>query len=182
MIKVESNVKDIIKRLKARKANSNNDLAQKVALRIAEKVKALLIETYRHTKSEWAEEGSALENLSGEDVTISLENNKYIIKIGEQTPMIALDGYNGLPTSANPYFFIEFGFGIVGEQKPVTNATKKSWAYNVRNHQEAWAFRGTDGNLYWSEGIEGANAMGVVEAQYAKLCKEAIDEVMAKAK
>lgn len=59
----------------------------------------------------------------------SISNNSYSIEFGSQTKPLTMQDFN----KVNPYFFLEFGFGLKGERKPSINANEYNWEYNINN-------------------------------------------------
>ena len=150
MITVTSNIEEFLKHYKKRIQNFNDELgsiAEKLAKRMSEDMKRLIQSDRR-----WQEHGN-LSIINDVDFRIEkLSTNSVKVFIGENLPkFIMTDG-----TLVNPSFFIEFGFGIVGEQKPKEGSKKHNWEYNINRHKESWFFW-YNGILMESEGREGLN-------------------------
>ena len=62
-------------------------------------------------------------------------------------------------TLVNPAFFIEFGFGILGEKAPMKDHEKCEWEYNINGHTKGWSYLGRDGDFHGSKGRVGTNFM-----------------------
>ena len=152
MISVKSNINEFLKNYRKKASNFKNSLngiAEKLAKRMSEDMKSLI-----QTDKRWQEHG----NLSTiNEVSFDIESigdNAVRVSIGDNLPKLVMtDG-----TLVNPSFFIEFGFGIVGERTPKKNHDKYNWEYNINQHKTAWMFR-YNGELMESEGREGINFM-----------------------
>lgn len=152
MITIKSNIKEFLNNY--RKITENfkvvlNNIATKLAEKIVQDMKTE-IETNRF---QWAEKGS-LEYISNIDFLITPTSNKSVmVSIGDNLKKhIMSDG-----TLVNPVFFIEFGFGIVGQNNPSKNHELFDWEYNINNHTDAWWYMGFDGQFYQTKGSKGIN-------------------------
>lgn len=123
----------------------------------------------------WQENGnmSTINNVSFRIEILS--NNMVRVHIGENLPLIQMN--NG--TLVNPIFFIEFGFGIVGEQNPKENHENYGWDYNINQHTKKWFFR-YNGQLLSSEGREGLNFMYLKMQEYLVKWKVYFYELVAR--
>lgn len=152
MISVKSNINGFLENYK-KKAKSFqfvlDNTANKLALKVIEEMKKE-IETNRF---QWAEKGK-LETISNIDFKIEPIGEKSVrVSIGDNLRKYTMsDG-----TLVNPVFFIEFGFGIVGQNNPKKNHELFDWEYNINGHTEAWWYIGFDGEFYQTEGVEGIN-------------------------
>lgn len=177
MLKVKSfGIDKLMSQLQSTKSSYSEETSI-LAATLAEKVKDKITTNYQRTRGVWSEEGGTMSEISGNDVTIRKDGGDYIVAIGEQTPKVSLSGYNGLPTSINPYLFVEFGFGIVGQNKPVREAQKRGWQYNVKRHTSKWTFTDKYGNQFYTKGVRGANSIGLVKATLPQLIAATFDEV-----
>ena len=152
MISVKSNIKGFIENYKKKVANLNivlNNIANKLAEKMSTDMKSLI-----QTDSKWKEHGN-LSKINNVDFRIEpISQNSVRVHIGEKLPKFEMsDG-----TLVNPAFFIEFGFGIIGQNSPKQGAEKHDWQYNIRGHKDAWYFW-YEGVLMESEGREGINFM-----------------------
>jgi hypothetical protein len=150
MIKVTSNINEFLKHYKKRVVNFKvvlDSLAEKLAKRMADDMKNLI-----QSDKRWQEHGN-LSRINDVDFRIEpLSENSVRVHIGENLPKFTMtDG-----KLVNPAFFIEFGFGIVGQSKPKENHEKYQWEYNIRGHKDSWLFW-YEGILMESEGREGIN-------------------------
>ena len=172
MIKITSNIKAVLKsyRQKVEKIkNAMENIAYTLAERMCNDMKNLI-----QTDKRWQEHGN-LSTIDTVDFRIEQSGlNSMKIYIGENLPKFEMtDG-----TLVNPAFFIEFGFGLIGQSKPKQNHEKYNWEYNIRGHKESWFFW-YDGILMESEGREGINFIYTVMDEYrqngAKYFKELLE-------
>lgn len=175
MVTIKSTgVDEIIKSVKAMQENVSTATISPMMDKIAERVKDYIIEEYKRYGSIWREKNGNLEEISGDDVVIIKNIGSYIITIGSETQpfdMISYESlknpnYSGLPSEVNPYFFIEFGFGITGGNNQIENAPKFGWRYNIRPWRNGWHFTGRDGSRgNWSTGGRGVGAISKLAGQ-----------------
>jgi hypothetical protein len=152
MIKVSSNINEFLKHYKKRVSNFKDmleNIAEKLARRMSEDMKNIIQSDRR-----WQEHGN-LSKIDNVDFTIEkLNGNSVKVSVGENLPKFEMtDG-----TLVNPAFFIEFGFGIVGQEKPKEGVERYDWEYNIRGHTSYWWYR-YEGQRYASKGREGLNFM-----------------------
>lgn len=171
MIKVTSNINEFLKNYKKKIDNFNTRLsviAEKLAKKMSDDMKQFIQRNKR-----WQEHGN-LSKISDVNFRIeNLNNNSVRVHIGENLPkFIMQDG-----TLVNPAFFIEFGFGIAGENKPMQNHEKYQWEYNIKGHKESWFFW-YEGILMESEGREGINFIYLTLDEYRKNWKQYLKELM----
>ncbi len=158
MINVNSNIDDFIKRFtdKSKKITKKiEDISEVIASKMIDEMSNYIIAE----KSTWlAEKNSIMESVNGTDFTIKKTGTGCVVSIGDLTSKITTkDG-----TMVNPYFFIEFGYGIRGQKNPKQNANEYSWEYNVNNHTKSWyywAYGEKDSEKIWTVGKEGINFM-----------------------
>lgn len=103
--------------------------------------------------SEWREQYSSLDAIDdiGTDIEYEIKDNVATIYIGRNTKPIEMkDG-----RTVNPYYFIEFGWGIRGEESPVNYHSQNGWEYNINGHIHAWWYVGSNGEPRASYGRTG---------------------------
>lgn len=138
-------------------------------------------------RSTWLERGSALDELDsheglGNDIEYELEGNKATIYVGRNTSKLTMkDG-----RQINPYFFIEFGYGIEGQNNPVQYAAQNGWAYNINGHKKSWSYEAwysvSDDPIYiHSTGRQGIDffykAVRKYRQNWEKLAEEAAERI-----
>lgn len=174
MVTIKSTgVDEIIKSVKKIQENVSVTNITPMLDKIAEKVKDYIINEYQRNGTIWQEKNGNLQEVSGDDVVIIKGVGSYIITIGSKTQpfdMLSYErltnpNYSGLPSEVNPYFFIEFGFGIDGENNQIENAPKFGWRYNIRPWSNGWHFTGKDGTGTWSTGGRGIGAISKLVGQ-----------------
>lgn len=107
-------------------------------------------------KDVWCQQWSTLELIDnqmpfGTDIKYEIKDNVGTIYIGRDTPKIEMsDG-----TMVNPYYFIEFGWGIRGEENPIRYHEQNQWSYNINDHTTAWWYIGYNGKPRASYGRQG---------------------------
>lgn len=160
MITISSNINDFISKYKNR-VNKINAVLGMLAERLAQRMSADMKELIDKDRR-WQEDGN-LSRISQVDFRVeTIENNKVRVHVGENLPKFVMmnDG-----TLVNPAFFIEFGFGIVGEQNPKQNHSAYNWEYNINGHKTSWFFR-YEGKLIRSSGREGVNFIYTIMQEY----------------
>lgn len=167
MVVVKSNVDKVIKSFtKFRNAVklSLEDIGEKIALLMVQDMQ----EEIERNRNVWLQPNGNLENVGYVDYTITkIEGNKIRVTLGDAMPLIQVgDTYFSLPHNqhteyVNPLYFIEFGWGCVGEENPKQLAQRYSWEYNTNDHggvnPDPWGFYGNDGFLTETRGREGIN-------------------------
>ena len=116
-----------IEELKERYSNK----FESIVYEIAEKIRDYIKNKYISTKSSWQENNGNLSLIDGADVIVVNKGTSYSILIGSQSPLFVMperseqsaQQYQGLPRTINPYFFIEFGFGIIGKEGSTNRIT-----------------------------------------------------------
>lgn len=90
----------------------------------------------------------------------SVSNGVATITVGDNAPLIQMSKKgkytpNSDGAMVNPFFFIEFGFGLKGEANPIDNITSYDWEYNINNH--------TNDKAQFSWKINGAVGVGFIQ-------------------
>lgn len=171
MIKLTSNVKQFSENYKKKAYQTTsalNGLAEKLAKRMSNDMKESIQKDRR-----WQEHGN-LSRIDNVDFRSEIINSNTVrVHIGENLPKFGMkDG-----TLVNPAFFIEFGFGIVGQQNPKQNHSAYNWEYNISGHKESWFFW-YDGILMESEGREGLNFIYNIMQEYKNNWKKYLSELI----
>ena len=119
-------------------------------------------------------EGSGLADVDLDDIKYEFDGRRGTIHVGrESAPIVMKDG-----RTVNPYMFIQFGYGIVGEENPIEHHIFSRWQYNVNKHVKAWTYVGGDGQTYWTRGLKGTNFFYSVINKYRKEWKNILrDEI-----
>ena len=173
MIKINSNIDKVIANFTKKKNNFKNKL-ENVAKKIAEKMSEDMRNEILSNRHIWAEKGS-MDYIDTINFDIAKTgDNSVRVSIGENLQKhIMSDG-----TLVNPVYFIEFGFGIKGEEKPMENADKYDWVYNINNHEDAWVFFGYDDKFHTTKGREGLNFLYNTIVKYKANWETYIFEIM----
>lgn len=74
-----------------------------------------------------------------------------------------IEAQRTIVAQVNPFFFLEYGFGLAGQKSPHESAPEIGWAYNINNHPEIvgdydWKRMGT----YWK--VDGAIGVNFLES------------------
>lgn len=148
---------------------------------LLEKMCAEMRQIIQENRPIWEEPFSQMEALElGDDVDYELTENGGRILVGQRTQRIQVGSakYSGQKrlienkALVNPYLFIEFGWGIAGEQAPVKYAYQRGWKYNINDHQQAWVFLGTDMKAHKTAGRVGIDFFYSVINKYRKEWKK----------
>ena len=174
MITIKSNIKTFLKNYKKKVEKfkiSLSLIAEKLAERMCKDMKNLI-----QTDKRWQDKGNLSEIENVEFRQEKTSETSIRVHIGENLPLFTMkDG-----TQVNPAFFIEFGFGIVGQNNPKQGTEKYDWEYNIRNHKSYWWFW-YEGRRYGTRGREGINFIYQVSQDYKdnwwKYLKEIIAEI-----
>ncbi len=188
MIKVTSNIDGFLKNYRTRVGNFKamlNTLAVKLAQRMSADMKDLI---FKET-SIWSPDADDNDETGkiawhrGKDILFDIQqlgNNAVRVSIGENLEKHEMsDG-----KLVNPIYFIEFGFGLRGQQSSATNHSKVGWEYNVNNHTKGgyppspWVYEGWDGELHTSDGTKGINFMYRTIDKYRIGWKQYLKELM----
>lgn len=169
MINIKSNIDNFIKQFKD-KANKISSSIQETPKIIVQQMIEEMKSIIERERSVWTSVSSPLEYVSGDDFTIEQTSNSCVVYIGRNTnKIVAKDG-----ARINPYFFIEFGFGIRGEKNPKTNHDLYGWKYNINKHERSWFYVGYDGEKHWTVGKEGTNFMYTTIQKYKNKWQEIV--------
>jgi hypothetical protein len=174
MITVKSNISEFLKNYRKRVGNFKNTLnvlAEKLAQRMSQDM------AYEITSKKfvWVEEGN-LSLVSAVDFDIEhIGDNAVRVTIGDNLGVIGMnDG-----TLVNPLYFIEFGFGIVGKNKPMQGHSEKGWEYDIKDHGEkGWYFYDNYGELVHTQGREGINFLYNTIQDYRNNWRQYLKELM----
>ena len=167
-------------------SESYNGFTQKVAEKVAEKIREFILDQYKSNMTVWQEKNGNLETIDGSDVKVVKSGTSYFVTIGENTKKFEMPKrtekagaqYQGLPKEVNPYFFIEFGFGIIGQNSPIKFANDFGWRYNLKPYKNGWHFKGLDGTKTFSQGGKGIGAINSTNINFEKFVNSAINEVL----
>lgn len=165
-----------IEELKQRYSNK----FESIVYEIAEKIRDYIKNKYISTKSSWQENNGNLSLIDGADVIVVNKGTSYSILIGSQSPLFVMperseqsaQQYQGLPRTINPYFFIEFGFGIIGKEGSSNLASKYNWEYNIRPYSNRWHFKGINSRRTESRGQLGVKAISDIVLNFKKICEQ----------
>lgn len=176
---------EIINKIKALQQKANVNSFDSILEKIANRVRSYIIDDYKLNGSIWREVNGNLETVDGDDVIVEKKGSTYIIAIGRNTEPFDMPNrqnssnpnYAGLPKTVNPYFFIEFGFGIIGQNNPIKNAPNFGWRYNLRPYSHGWHFRGLDGTRTYSRGTKGIGTIStLINGQFERIVNEVMAE------
>ena len=172
MIKIKSNINSILKTFKERQSaikNINITVAKQVAYEIAKQIKSDIV----LNKPTWYESAGGMSINYGTDVVVDETSSGALIRIGENTSkLIMADG-----SQINPYYFIEFGFGIIGANNSAANSIKYGWAYNIKGHIEPWIIPGSETLSSGTQGINFLyNNVYVNKDKWVSLAKQKVME------
>ena len=173
-VKIDLNTKNLQKRLK-RLGNHLGSYASFAAERLLSRMVAEMKQQIAENESIWQEDGSGLSLIvDGDDIEYEWNGNSGKIIVGAKTSRIKMqDG-----TTVNPYMFIEFGFGLIGQDFPTSHASQNGWRYNVNNHTKGWFYKGVDGGKHYSEGTQGISFFYGIISKYRKQWKKLVAESM----
>lgn len=173
MITIKSNIDKFLENYK-KKVEATQKSLLNIAEKLAQKMSSDMAFEISQLRYVWVEEGK-LSTISNIDFSIEIIGASSVrVSIGNNlTPFAMSDG-----TLVNPVYFIEFGFGIVGQDNPKENHSKYDWEYNIHNHDSAWYYRGLNGELLKSSGREGINFMYRVIQDYKNNWKKYLKELI----
>lgn len=166
-VNIDLNTKTFKKKLQALQ-RTIDDTATSLAQLLLQRMVKEMKEEIAINRSIWQQEGSELMYLDGEDIRYEWNGRTGTIVVGEHTDKIIMeDG-----AEINPYMFIEFGFGLVGQSHPAKYYKANGWEYNINDHETGWTFRGVDGIDHYSEGNKGINFFYNIINKYRKEWKK----------
>lgn len=171
MITIKSNINSFLKAYRKRINPIINVLpvfAEKLAKKMSEDM-----QNFIKTDNRWKDNGNLSRVNTVDFRTERLSDNSVRVFVGENLPQFEMrDG-----TMVNPAFFIEFGFGIVGENKPKQRADKYSWRYNINDRGDAWWFK-FDGEWFKTKGKEGLNFIYIIMDKYRNGWREYFEQLI----
>lgn len=108
---------------------------------------------------------------------------KGTIIVGQNTPRITL----GNGDQVNPYLFIEFGFGIEGQEHPALYARENQWQYNINQHKNFIIYANEyynssmtkedrKLNTVWTRGTKGINFFYNTTRKYRKIWRDLVSK------
>jgi hypothetical protein len=173
MISIKSNIKEFLQNYRKKVANFKvvlNSIAEKLATRMAHD----MYDEIARTENVWAIDDKP--NFHDETGKMGFHTGKgfeywFDIQPTSESSVRVSIGEKIIPhrmedeSLVNPAYFIEFGFGVVGQRNPMKNADVYNWKYNINNHTEGgfpsspWAYSGFDGKVHISDGAKGINFM-----------------------
>ena len=150
-----------------------NSLAQK----LVERIKTDMLKAITDKEFAWHEADGNISEIEISDIdftTTQISENTIRVSIGEKLPRFAMsDG-----TLVNPIYFIEFGFGIVGQENPMNNRDKYNWRYNINGHTVEWVYKDRYGDYQTSKGAEGTNFLYNTIETYRTNWKQYVAEIL----
>ena len=171
MISVNSNIKEFLANYR-KKAEKFTVFLNNVAQKLADKMVEFMRQEIVAKKNVWYEYGSYIDIPDVGFNIIPIDDKTIKVEIGNNLPLLEMnDG-----TMVNPAFFIEFGFGIIGQNNPMKNNELYNWEYNINKHTKGWAFLGRDGKFYGSKGKEGINFMYNAQQNAKRFLSQIIEE------
>jgi hypothetical protein len=174
---LKSNYKDFIRRINSipnALETSMSETVETVLKQMCEDMKNEL----SYAKSYWMDNGGleAVYNASGgEDIEYESFGYTGTIYVGRNTPELTV-GKDNNQRKVNPYLFIQFGFGIVGEENPMPYAKQRRWEYNINGHTKAWWFMGINGEKQATAGQKGYDFFYSVIKKYRQNWKNIAKE------
>lgn len=180
-IKIKSNFDQFMKRMQAIPRNIeifSKEVVENVLKRMCEDMKRELT-----LASDLWKDNGGLETIyntnGGTDVEYELSGSgkSGTIYVGRNTSKI-LVGKDDKQNAVNPYLFIQFGFGLAGQEKPVEYAVQRGWQYNINNHTEAWWYWGLNGQKQYTTGQVGYDFFYSVLRKYRKEWKRIAEEAL----
>lgn len=174
MISIKSNIKGFLDNYR-KKAQRFEVFIENVAEKLAEKMIDFMRNEIKTNFYTWYEYGSygeipEFDNISFDIIPIDAKSIR--IDIGKNLPLFPMsDG-----TLVNPAFFIEFGFGIIGQNNPMKNHEAFDWEYNIHGHTKGWTYFGVDGKFHGSKGKKGINFMYNAQQKAKEFLLEIVKE------
>lgn len=189
MITVKSNINEFLKNYRKKVANFKTVL-NSLAVKLAERMSADMKDRINSSKTKWAEPQTFLDTLPEVGFDIQpIGDNAVRVSIGENLPKRKVGGttYSIYPETQqvkyiNPIYFIEFGFGVIGQQKPSKGHEEKGWRYNLNDHgthtENPWHFYDEMKALRTSSGQEGINFLYNTIQDYRDNWQQYLKELM----
>lgn len=180
-INLKSNYSQFMKRMQAIPRNIeiySKEVVENILQRMCEDMKKKL-----SLASDLWKDNGGLEQIynihGGTDVEYEIGGNgkSGTIYIGRNTSKIIV-GKNDKQNTVNPYLFIQFGFGLSGEEKPAEYAVQRGWEYNVNKHTKAWVYMGINGKKQYTTGQVGYDFFYSVLKKYRKEWKKIAEEAL----
>lgn len=176
MITVKSNINEFLKNYRKKVANFENML-NVLAEKLVERIKADMLRVIENQQLVWQEEAGNLAEIDPSNIdftTKKVGENTIRVSIGEKLPRFPMsDG-----TLVNPVYFIEFGFGIEGQNAPMQNREKYGWRYNINHYNEGWTYLDKYGEEQFSRGRQGTNFLYNTIQTYKTNWKQYVFEIM----
>ena len=174
MVSITSNIDQFLKDFR-RVTYGYNSVIRLIAIKVAQRMCEDMALEISQLKYIWEEDGGGMSDLPQIDFDIKSESEgSIVVSIGENLPKLEMKDGN----TVNPAYFIEFGFGIVGQNSPKHNRSKYDWKYNIHGHEHEWYFRGKYNELLKSSGREGINFMYNVIQKYKKGWKDVFESLI----
>ena len=190
MITVKSNINEFLKNYK-KKINSLAKVLNSLATRLAKKMSDDMLQEIKKAKSKWNEPQSFLDTLQIDEniFSITISNNVARVSIGNNLPLrelgntaYSISSKAQKPTYVNPMYFIEFGFGVIGQKKPSPHSNKYNWEYNINKHgqltEAPWKYYDEMIDLQSSSGKEGINFLYNTIQNYRTHWKQYLKELI----
>ena len=176
MITVKSNITEFLKNYRKKVGDFKSTL-NVLAEKLVERIKADMLRVIEGKQFVWQEEAGNLAEIEPSDIdftTTQVGENTIRVSIGERLPRFPMsDG-----TRVNPIYFIEFGFGIEGQENPMANTEKYGWRYNINHYIDGWTYLDSDGEEQFSRGREGTNFLYNTIETYRTNWKQYVAEIM----
>lgn len=186
MIKIKSNIDSFLNKYR-KKCETFKTSLREVAEKLAKRMSEDMFDIISKNEDVWAindkdnfndESGKMAfhkgKNLEDWFTIESIGDNAMRVSIGDNLRKHEMeDG-----SLVNPAYFVEFGFGIVGQDNPMKNADRYNWRYNKNGHIEAWTYEGWDGLLHESSGAKGINFMYNTIQDYKNNWLKYLNELM----
>lgn len=182
-IQVKSNYNQFIKRLK-----KIPDMLETAGKDFVEHILKLMrqdmINEINLHRTEWEDGGAMDVWANGADIEKAIqyelsESGKTGRIVVKSDPITLANG-----DEVNPFFFIEFGYGIIGQNNPALYASSNGWIYNINNHQNfiIYAYDNMAGEkeTVKTQGTKGINFFYNTVAKYRNNWKQYAEEYLKK--
>ena len=174
MVTIKSNIDKFLQNYRKR-IESFKIILYNIANKLADKMIKSMKDQIKRDFYTWWEFGSYVEIEEFDNISFDitqLDETSIRIDIGKNLPLFEMsDG-----ALVNPAFFIEFGFGIVGQNNPKKNHEVFNWEYNINGHTKGWVYMGRDGAFHGSKGKLGINFMYNAQQNAKKFLEEIMTE------